>query len=410
MFQNNILNIQREMEEAKNALSAAIRYERRQMWRKAANSYKHLISALREVSLNSDSIDVNALRMLIYESHMHYGVACQNLTQTKEAIKHFASAMRAVSRKKVGCRAGCITGNVLHLHVPALAKMSTCHLQQGDYELALRHIEEALVLDFKNPDLFCIRACAFFLLKYNEKAMKDVNYSIWLNTRQACGWLLRGIFKNISKNEVSLCESRSNADFVTACNNDIHALAYTNTTDLAAVASQLLNRLLPSLRVSHTVSIDSVFLPCSKRNNYVSKRSATCSQRSISSSGCAFVCGNARPLRTPTRSSRLASFTTMPHSSASFHITSTPFPNGYRSKTRCGAQSAPSRCSTRVSGVKLTFGNLLDTEVHYNKEKSSGATEQERQYPRAWTQNKIPVKIPDIRGCRTISNEDRSLK
>ncbi|XP_031552076.1 uncharacterized protein LOC116289326 [Actinia tenebrosa] len=450
---------------------SALNYERRARWKQAVKKYEEIMTLLRG-SNNDDRIAANSLKMLMYECHLHCGVAYHHLDQTSEAIKHYVTAMRVISRKKINCCVGCITGKVLHLHVPALAKISICHIQQGEYETALKKVEEALVLDFKNPDLFCIRACIYYLLNNKKMAMKDVNFAIWLRTKHVCAWLLRGIFKEKEKEEDAQKDS-NNTDLEMAFSLEASASAYTALKDLPSSVHTILNRYLPSLRVSHTITPNDIFNELAPEPQIASKSNKSSE--------------NSRHQRSPARQHRCKSRTKIvkekenptPKDESSIFKTSVArklkFHEGsflntrtkskltlnlladmelYRTKTRSvlprdrSSEFQRSNYSHKKpfpsDGIRVQ--DLLDVKMHPEQrllkdsalrtEKYLGASqigrvtsyplsnkgilsypchtfkaqlprrhgEQERLYPRLWTQNQYPVRIPDIKGCRSTTD------
>ncbi|XP_020897952.1 uncharacterized protein LOC110236750 [Exaiptasia diaphana] len=231
---------------------SVIRSERGRNWRKVVKKYEELISQL----VKEKGIDNKPFRMLLYECHMLCGEALQHLSQSLKASIHYEKAMKAISTKKVNCCIGCVSGKTLHMRVPALAKIALCHIQLGKYRLAFKCVQEALELDSKNADLHCIKSCINFLMRNIRTAAKCANDAIWLNPRHACAWLLRGKFKEIEKQRPDF---RQNKDLEVARGLDSSTIScFTSDIDASRLI-YILNRYLPSLRISHTVRPEDIF-------------------------------------------------------------------------------------------------------------------------------------------------------
>jgi len=184
--------------DAQKAFISAVLFERQKSWNKAAAKYEELLSLMYKRQWKK-KLNKEKLRLLFFECHFHCAVGLQNVQKYRGALRHFRRAMEVVSWRKDECQAGCITGRVLHLHVPTLARMACCYIHEGDLKAALDNADKAILLDFRNPDLFCVRAVVNFLLHRQEKALSDASFAIQLSPAQVCGWLLRGLFKKIKR-------------------------------------------------------------------------------------------------------------------------------------------------------------------------------------------------------------------
>lgn len=182
--------------EVQRAFLSAVSFERQKSWKKAETSYREVLGLIYKMKWRKHW-NKEKLRLLLFECHFHCAVALQNLQNYQKAIRQFKRAMEVVSWRKDECQAGCITGRVLHLHVPTLARICYCYIHTGDLNEALSRIEKAILLDFRNPELFCVRSVVNFLLNRDEKALSDVSFAIQLAPTQVCGWLLRGLFKKL---------------------------------------------------------------------------------------------------------------------------------------------------------------------------------------------------------------------
>lgn len=142
--------------EAQRAFLSAVTFERQKSWKKTEANYREVLHLLYKMKWRKHW-NKEKLRLLLFECHFHCAVALQNLLNYQNAIRQFERAMEVVSWKKDECQAGCITGRVLHLHVPTLARICFCYIHSGDLHEALSNIDRAILLDFRNPGLFCVR-------------------------------------------------------------------------------------------------------------------------------------------------------------------------------------------------------------------------------------------------------------
>jgi len=197
--------------EAQRAFLSAVSAERQKSWNKAVANYEEVLREIYKTKWRKH-INKEKLRMLLFECHFHCAVALHNLQSYQKALRHYQRAIEVVSWRKDECQAGCITGRVLHLHVPTLAKIACCHIHTGELNEALNSIDKAILLDFRNPDLFCVRSLVSFLLKQQDKALSDASFAIQLSPTQVCGWLLRGLFKKIKREETPLKISKQERD------------------------------------------------------------------------------------------------------------------------------------------------------------------------------------------------------
>lgn len=428
--------------EAQRAFLSAVSAERQKSWNKAEADYEEVLRQIYKTKWMKH-FNKEKLRMLLFECHFHCAVALQNLKNYQNALRHFRRAMEVVSWRKDECQAGCITGRVLHLHVPTLARIACCHIHTGELNEALNSIEKAILLDFRNPDLFCIRSLVSFLLKEQEKALSDASFAIHLNPNQVCGWLLRGLFKKIKKEETQLKISKQERDLEKACKVNPDAVMFINIKDLKTHFQTLLDRFLPSARVSHSLSVRDVIdteitsKPLSAKGRLESKQMLlthtdhkppkTCSVKTEASlSPPTFMCGVAKPQRRvrtcPPQlmkhsKANLERFHTEPsisHHKYSLHISS----EHVRGTTLHGTSWA-STCKSRAPCVTLReVVNTKSACVCDNRKfigipdllKEDEGLEPkedlpylgERMYSRKWLQDRIPTKIPDSAGCRKL--------
>ncbi|KAJ7377571.1 hypothetical protein OS493_028129 [Desmophyllum pertusum] len=230
--------------DAQRAFLSAISSERQKSWNKAQANYEELLRLLYKTKWKKH-LNKEKLRLLLFECHFHCAVALQNLQNYQRALRHFRRAMEVVSWRKDECQAGCITGRVLHLHVPTLARMSCCHIHAGNISDALHSIDMAILLDFRNPDLFCVRSLVNFLLNRQEKALSDASFAIKLTPTHVCGWLLRGLFKKIKREETEMKISKQEHDLEKACDVNPDAVMFIHVKDLRAHFQALFDRFSP---------------------------------------------------------------------------------------------------------------------------------------------------------------------
>ncbi|XP_067025932.1 uncharacterized protein [Acropora muricata] len=329
--------------------------------------------------------------------------------------------IRAEENKKLEpdeCRAGCITGRVLHLHVPTLARMACCYAHQGELNKARESADQAIILDFTNPDLFCVRALVNYLLCQQKKALSDASFAIHLHSNHVCGWLLRGLFRKLKKDESNILKkTKQEPDLVKACGINPYAMTFVNIKNIRDHFQTMFDRFLPSFRVSHTLSI---------RDVIDSKTVSSGVGLPYKLSSKTFVCGVARPQRiirtcpSKENAKELVRCLEGIHSerSISHHKQSLAcndlglIERGMTSRSLLDNPSkslvprltlkdvvdAKSACICRHEKIIGRRGprhreNMLD-----DNDDISNLTE--RMYSRKWLQDRIPAKIPDIAGCR----------
>lgn len=362
------------------------------------------------------TVNKEKLRLLLFECHFHCAVALQNFQNYPGALRHFTEAMKVVSWRKDECRAGCITGRVLHLHVPTLARIACCYIHQGQLKKALESTDQAILLDFRNPDLYCVRSLVNFLLHRQKKALSDASYAIQLNSKHVCGWLLRGLLRKLKRGlKDKMKERRQEPDLIKACEINPDAMMFVNISDMKDQFQIMFDRLLPSIRVSHTLSVRDVIV-----NNMVSNSTQL---QELSSK--IFICGVAKPYRQiiacPTRQNR--------HSDRFLErCQSEPSMSYHKQSMTCnvGLIERPTTISSsdisRKSFIpQLTLKDVVSVKgaCICRKEKiigkrykhcwENGLQEsedisylEERMYSRKWLQDQIPTKIPDMAGCRKL--------
>lgn len=427
--------------EAQRAFLSAVTFERQKSWKKAEANYREVLHLLYKMKWRKHW-NKEKLRLLLFECHFHCAVALQNLLNYQKAIRQFERAMEVVSWKKDECQAGCITGRVLHLHVPTLARICFCYIHSGHFHEALSNIDRAILLDFRNPGLFCVRSVVNFLLNREEKALSDVSFALRLAPTQVCAWLLRGLFKKLKKekNEANVTRIKKlEPDLAKACEINPDAVLFIRIKDLRTHFQALFDRFLPSIRVSHSLTVSDVIETerTTKAGygrtewkqsiaSYSGNQSAVSPKTVLLPPNPTFVCGVAKPqqkLRTcPPKDesgltgSKLEQFTTessISHHRYSLNISKdlTPKKTPYQTRSACRPRvphvtlkevvSVKSAC---VCGDRKFIGvrNFWERSAEDLGDNDDLSMKSERMYSRRWLQDRIPTKIPDFAGCRKL--------
>ncbi|XP_073228650.1 uncharacterized protein [Porites lutea] len=399
------------MEAVHKSFLTAVSCERQKSWDKAVVRYEEVLSTIYKLKWNN-SLNKEKLRLLLFECHFHCAVALQNRQKYQRALRHFQRAMEVVSWRKDECQAGCITGRVLHLHVPTLARIACCLIHQGNLKEALANADKAILLDFRNPDLFCVRSLVNFLLKRQEKALLDASFAVKLNPSQVCGWLLRGLYKKTERKEGN--RSKQERDLDKACEVNPDAVMFVDTDNLQAHFQSIFDRFLPSTRVSHSISVHDI-LDADRTARQASRVSPP-----------TFMCGTAKPKRRmrtcPSQEKsyserHLERFHT--EQSISHHRSSLNIISRHPERHVSRAYSSLDTCTSRVP--LLTLRDVVETKsaclcrgqrfigtgLHRERQGNLEFIEDltylsERMYARKWFQDRIPTKIPDFTGCRKL--------
>ncbi|XP_048739096.1 uncharacterized protein LOC125653578 isoform X2 [Ostrea edulis] len=175
------------------AVNSTLRYamqnERCKRWAKVIETYNLLLWMIDLKNL-PDSYEPPALyNMLMYETLYHIGVAYQHLGDHKGALEAYTNAINTVSIPKNGCLAGCVTNSCLM--TPLYARRAFASVRTGDMKNAMKDAEKAVVLDSKNPDVYCIRALTKSSNDDEGAAVKDVELALKLQNGHLCSLMLR---------------------------------------------------------------------------------------------------------------------------------------------------------------------------------------------------------------------------
>jgi len=260
-LQRNFERLVKIQKEANDLLKEAILDERSRSWKKVISKYKKMLKMTSRSNLGSNFKPPPSYSMLQYESFYHLGMALQNVGRHTEAVQAYNHAMWSMDLKKSGCSVGC--RSMTCFHTPLFAKRSFAFVKLNEMSKAIRDIDQAIVLDNKNPDLYCVRSLIWNGMKNREKALEDVNHALKINQDHVCALLLRGGISQTLKSDIgNILEglsltSRSltfNSDQKKAISKSPDASAYLDVTNLHHPnIIRFWNRFLWSLNVPRTV-------------------------------------------------------------------------------------------------------------------------------------------------------------
>ncbi|XP_071138196.1 uncharacterized protein [Mytilus edulis] len=195
----------RNMDHLHVAVNSTIRHimqnERSKKWSKVIENYKILLFMVSKKNLPEDYEPPPSYNMLLYEIYYHLGVAYQHLKNPRKSAESFTNAISAVSAPKNGCLAGCVTNSCLM--TPLYARRAFSYSQIGEHEKALKDAERCVVLDSRNPDLYCIRALVKSTMDKDSSTYKgngrrrdlnfmpDLDIALKLNSKHKCALVLR---------------------------------------------------------------------------------------------------------------------------------------------------------------------------------------------------------------------------
>ncbi|XP_077324590.1 uncharacterized protein LOC143960154 [Lithobates pipiens] len=259
-------------QKAQTHLCSAIFNERSKQWEKAVEHYEMLLRILNR-RLFSECADMQQnYKQLIYETYYHLGIAFQNINQHGKAVLQYTKALQASSMQKKICTVGCSVETFLH--TPVLTRRAFAFVKCGETKKALQDAETAVVLDRLNPDVYCVRALVWCTMQKEEEAIRDLNYSLRLNSSHVCSLILRRNIQKYIKQENNACISL-NADQEKALQMNYSSVRFSHIKDFNSLhISEFYNSFLWSLNVPHTV----VNLPrvCpSVQNSTSSKRTSS---------------------------------------------------------------------------------------------------------------------------------------
>ncbi|XP_069141337.1 uncharacterized protein [Argopecten irradians] len=182
----------KSMDEVNTAVNMSLKTtmfnERCRRWEKVIGGYRHLLWMVDRKHFPEDYEPPAAFQMFMYEIYYHLAVAYQHVGKHKQATTELTNAIDIVSIPKNGCLAGCMTNSCLM--TPIYARRAFAHAKSGDMALAKKDAEKTVVLDNRNPDVYCIRAL-FYSANNNEKhAKKDLELALNFNSSHNCTLML----------------------------------------------------------------------------------------------------------------------------------------------------------------------------------------------------------------------------
>ncbi|XP_062602679.1 uncharacterized protein LOC134264404 isoform X1 [Saccostrea cucullata] len=175
------------------AVNSTLRYamqnERCKRWSKVIETYNLVLWMIDLKNLPNDYEPPALYHMLMYETYYHIGVAYQHIGDHKRAADAYTNAINTVSIPKNGCLAGCVTNSCLM--TPLYARRAFAYVRIGDMKNAMKDAEKAVVLDSKNPDVYCIRALTKSSDDNEGAALKDVELALKFKPGHLCSLMLR---------------------------------------------------------------------------------------------------------------------------------------------------------------------------------------------------------------------------
>ncbi|ESO99115.1 hypothetical protein LOTGIDRAFT_173857 [Lottia gigantea] len=186
----NFNSIEDLNQEATSYLRSAMIFERRKRWQKVIECYEKLLWLIDLKHFPEDYEAPPSYDMLLYELYNHLGVAYQHLDRHRKAISQYTRAFELVSIPKNGCLAGCVTNSCLM--TPIMTRRAFAYIKIGNLVKALKDAEKAVVLDTKNPDVYCIRALVRSSREESSMALEDLDMALKIKPNHVCALMIRG--------------------------------------------------------------------------------------------------------------------------------------------------------------------------------------------------------------------------
>ncbi|XP_060080635.1 uncharacterized protein LOC132559999 [Ylistrum balloti] len=182
----------KSMDELNTAVNMALRTtmfnERCRRWGKVIDGYRHLLWMIDKKHFPEDYEPPASFQMFMYEIYYHLAVAYQHVGKHTQAISELTNAIDIVSIPKNGCLAGCITNSCLM--TPIHARRAFAHTKSGNMVLAMRDAEKTVVLDSRNPDVYCIRALVHSARNNEKQAKRDLELALRFSPTHSCTLML----------------------------------------------------------------------------------------------------------------------------------------------------------------------------------------------------------------------------
>ncbi|XP_022296010.2 uncharacterized protein LOC111105852 isoform X2 [Crassostrea virginica] len=230
------------------AVNSTLRYamqnERCKRWSKVIETYNLLLWMIDLRNLPEDYEPPALYNMLLYETYYHVGVAYQHVGDHRKASEAYTNAINTVSIPKNGCLAGCVTNSCLM--TPLYARRAFAYVRLGDVKNAVKDAEKTVVLDSKNPDVYCIRALTKSSTDNEGAAMKDIELALKLKQGHLCSLMIRAALNKPMKEDF---KNMPTADAINAENDSCTSV----TTFRHPRIMEFYDKYLFTLCVPHTI-------------------------------------------------------------------------------------------------------------------------------------------------------------
>ncbi|XP_013379539.1 uncharacterized protein LOC106150993 [Lingula anatina] len=234
----------------------AMMNERSKRWSKAVQNYRSLLSLISLENFPPNYEPPDGYGMLLYELYYSLGWALQQVGEHTKAVKAYTKSINSVSIPKNGCLAGCHSNSCLM--TPVHAKRAFAYAKSGDLKNALKDAEKTVVLDSRNPDVYCIRALVRNSRGEEVLALQDVIKALSLNSNHIASLIIRGTLQApVILSDWPGSEAMSpNKDHEKAIKINPDSQNFLSVTSMEHPdVNRFYDRFLYSLNVPHTVNV-----------------------------------------------------------------------------------------------------------------------------------------------------------
>ncbi|KAK3762788.1 hypothetical protein RRG08_040485 [Elysia crispata] len=229
-------------------------HERSKRWGKVIEAYQRLLWVIDKKHFPADYEPPSSYGILLYELHFHLGLALQRLGLHRKSVVHYTKAIEAVSIPKGGCLAGCMTNSCLM--TPLYSRRAFAFTQTGDMVSALRDAESVVVLDNRNPDVYCIRALVRASRNEERLAINDLDQALTFSPNHVACLVVRGAITRPLSPKYPGGPIRQNKYLVKAERLNPESQSYFNVDSFQhPCVLDFYDRLLFTLLVPHTVTL-----------------------------------------------------------------------------------------------------------------------------------------------------------
>lgn len=229
-------------------------HERSKRWGKVIEAYQRLLWVIDKKHFPADYEPPASYGILLYELHFHLGLALQRLGLHRKSVLHYTKAIEAVSIPKGGCLAGCMTNSCLM--TPLYSRRAFAFTQTGDLASALRDAESVVVLDNRNPDVYCIRALVRAARNEERMALNDLDQALTFSPNHVACLVVRGAITRPLSPKYPGGSPRQNKYLVKAERLNPDSQSYFNVDSFQhPCVLDFYDRLLFTLLVPHTVTV-----------------------------------------------------------------------------------------------------------------------------------------------------------